>query len=56
MLSPSKVPLTPLAACRIMYCFITVLPGAKAAATSPWSCAVPLTSAKVDDVELSCTR
>jgi len=39
-----------------MYCFCTVLPGANEAPTVPASAAVPVTLAKVDVTELSCTR
>ena len=54
--TPLKAPLTPPLALRIMYCLITVLPGAKAAPTVPARLALPVTMAKVELVELSVTR
>src|SRR4029077_6560355 len=54
--APAKAPLTPPLALRIMYCFITSLPGRNAAPTVPAKVAVPVTWAKVEAVELSVTR
>ena len=54
--APSKVPLTPLAACRIVYFFITVLPDVDRHADIAGDVGRAGHIAKVDVVELICTR
>ena len=49
------VPPSP-AECRIVYCFVTWLPGANEVSTLPASVAVPVTLARLAEVGLSCTR